>query len=47
MSADVYTVRDDEVVAKTVAAKQHAVEALPQAAPSYGGRAGAAAASRR
>ncbi len=30
VSGDVYTVRDDEVVAKSVGAKQHAVEALPQ-----------------
>jgi len=30
VSGDVYTVRDDEVVAKTVGAKEHAVEALPQ-----------------
>ena len=29
VSGDVYTVRDDEVVAKTVGAKQHAVEAFP------------------
>jgi rifampicin phosphotransferase len=30
VSGDVYTVRDDEVVAKTVGAKQHAVEARPE-----------------
>jgi phosphoenolpyruvate synthase/pyruvate phosphate dikinase len=30
VSGDVYTVRDDEVVAKSVGAKQHAVEALPR-----------------
>ena len=30
VSGDVYTVRDDAVVAKTVGAKQHAVEALPE-----------------
>ena len=29
VNGDVYTVRDDEVVAKTVGAKQHAVHALP------------------
>jgi phosphoenolpyruvate synthase/pyruvate phosphate dikinase len=29
VSGDVYTVRDDDVVANTVGAKQHAVEALP------------------
>ena len=30
VNGDVYTVRDDEVVAKSVGAKQHAVEALPE-----------------
>ena len=30
VNGDVYTVRDDEVVAKTVGAKQHAVHALPE-----------------